>query len=388
MDSPTESRTSRPAREAHASRTRHHVGARAFVRIQNISKHFGKVPAVSNVSLDVYENELFCLLGGSGSGKSTLLRMLAGFERPTSGRIVIDGVDMADIPPWKRPVNMMFQSYALFPHLNVEQNVAFGLRRAGVPRAETRRRVADMLELVQLGPLGRRKPSQLSGGQRQRVALARSLVTRPKLLLLDEPLGALDKKLREETQFELINLQHELGITFIVVTHDQEEAMTLASRMAVMNHGEIVQIDEPRQVYEYPNSRFVARFIGSANLFEGIITEEAANHVSIETDQLDAPFYVDHGMDCVPGQQVGVAIRPEKIRLDRHRPDQQTNWAHGSIADMAYMGGLTIYQVRLESGRDLRVTEPNLERKRGGAYACGDEVFLYWQPDSAVVLTR
>ena len=241
--------------------------AEPFVRIEQITKQFDGFTAVDQVSLDIYKNELFCLLGGSGSGKSTLLRMLAGFEQPTHGRVVIDGVDMTDVPPWARPVNMMFQSYALFPHLSVESNIAFGLKREGASYNDIKRRVAAMLDLVQLGHLGKRKPHQLSGGQRQRVALARSLIKRPKLLLLDEPLGALDKKLREETQFELVRIQEELGVTFVVVTHDQEEAMTLASRIGVMNQGKIVQTAEPHEVYEYPNSRFVAEFVGSVNLF-------------------------------------------------------------------------------------------------------------------------
>ncbi|MFG1490340.1 ABC transporter ATP-binding protein, partial [Oceanospirillum sp. HFRX-1_2] len=293
-----------------------------FVQIENITKKFDDFTAVDNISLDIYKNELFCLLGGSGSGKSTLLRMLAGFEAPTSGRILIDGVDMAGIQPWNRPVNMMFQSYALFPHLTVAENVAFGLKREGVRGAEVKKRVAEMLDLVQLGHLGKRKPNQLSGGQRQRVALARSLIKRPKLLLLDEPLGALDKKLREETQFELINIQDELGVTFVVVTHDQEEAMTLASRIGVMNHGVIVQTDEPQDVYEYPNSRFVAQFIGSVNLFEGQVTVDEPDTVCVTSLEAGGELCVNHGISCAPNQDVHVAVRPEKIRVTETRPDQ------------------------------------------------------------------
>ena len=363
------------------------AGAKPFLKIDNITKKFGDFTAVDTISLDIYQNELFCLLGGSGSGKSTLLRMLAGFEQASSGRILIDGVDMSGIPPWKRPVNMMFQSYALFPHLTVADNIAFGLRREGVGRAEVKRRVGEMLELVQLGHLGQRKPHQLSGGQRQRIALARSLIKRPKLLLLDEPLGALDKKLREETQFELINIQDSLGVTFVVVTHDQEEAMTLATRIGVMHHGQIVQTAEPHDVYEYPNSRFVAEFIGSVNLFQGSVVEDLPDHVRIASPSAGGTLYINHGIHCAPNQQVHVAVRPEKIRIARQRPEQRDNCLQGVIEDIAYMGSLSVYRVKLSSGFEVRVTQPNFARDGGERFTWGDSVYLSWGDDSGVVLT-
>ncbi len=362
-------------------------GAVPFLRIENVTKKFGEFTAVDNISLDIYKNELFCLLGGSGSGKSTLLRMLAGFEAPTSGRILIDGVDMAGIQPWKRPINMMFQSYALFPHLSVEENVAFGLKREGVARSEVKQRVAQMLDMVQLGHLGKRKPHQLSGGQRQRVALARALVKRPKLLLLDEPLGALDKKLREETQFELINIQEELGVTFVVVTHDQEEAMTLSSRIGVMNHGVIVQTAEPLEVYEYPNSRFVAEFIGSVNLFEGKVIEDLPDSVRIKSKEAGAVLYVNHGISCAPNQNVHVAIRPEKIKISHTKPANVENCIQGEIQEIAYMGSLSVYRVLLSSGKEVRVTQPNFSRAMGDRFTWHDQVYLSWDVESSVVLT-
>src|SRR5687768_4120059 len=299
--------------------------ATPYISIDSVTKKFGDFVAVNDVSLKVYRGELFCLLGGSGCGKTTLLRMLAGFEEPTTGRISIDGVDMTGIPPYERPVNMMFQSYALFPHMTVEQNVAFGLKQDKVPKAEITKRVADMLELVRLSQFGKRKPHQLSGGQRQRVALARSLVKRPKLLLLDEPLGALDKKLREHTQFELVNIQEKLGVTFIVVTHDQEEAMTLASRIGVMNQGRIVQTGAPHEIYEFPNSRFVAEFIGSVNMFEGRMIEDEPDHVRIESPELDGTIFVDHGISAAPSATVWAAIRPEKIEISVAAPTANEN---------------------------------------------------------------
>ncbi|MGB7391618.1 ABC transporter ATP-binding protein [Marinomonas sp.] len=361
-------------------------GAQPFVQIDQLTKQFGDFTAVNSVSLDIYKNELFCLLGGSGSGKSTLLRMLAGFEQPTSGRILIDGVDMANIQPWERPVNMMFQSYALFPHLSVEANVAFGLRREGIKSSEVKKRVADMLDMVQMGHLAKRKPHMLSGGQRQRVALARSLVKRPKLLLLDEPLGALDKKLREETQFELINIQDELGVTFVVVTHDQEEAMTLATRIGVMDQGIITQIDEPHQVYEYPNSRFVAEFIGNVNVFEGTIMGDERDSVTIHCPDTNSMIRADHGISCAPNQTVYAAIRPEKIRISREKPVEETNSTCGVIAEIAYMGSQSIFKVRLASGKEVRITQPNFARDMGDRLTWDETVYLSWDADSSVVL--
>lgn len=361
--------------------------AKPFVRIENVTKKFDDFTAVDNVSLNIYKEELFCLLGGSGSGKSTLLRMLAGFEEPTSGRIIIDGVDMKGIQPWNRPINMMFQSYALFPHLSVADNIAFGLKREGASKQDVKRRVAEMLDMVQLGHLGKRKPHQLSGGQRQRVALARSLVKRPKLLLLDEPLGALDKKLREETQFEIMNLQEDLGVTFVVVTHDQEEAMTLATRIGVMNQGLIVQTDEPHDVYEYPNSRFVAEFIGSVNMLEGFVIEDNVDSVRIESKEAGCPLYVAHGISCAPQQKVHVALRPEKINMSRIKPAQEDNCMKGEILEIAYMGSLSVYRVALESGKEIRVTQPNFARDMGERFTWNEHVFLSWDVDSSVVLT-
>src|ERR1700682_3355585 len=284
--------------------------ARPYVQVDHVTKSFGDFKAVDDVSLKIYKGEIFCLLGASGCGKTTLLRILGGFETPSAGKIYIDGEDMTGVPPYERPVNMMFQSYALFPHRSVEQNVAFGLKQDRVPKAEIAERVATMLDLVKLGSFAKRKPHQLSGGQKQRVALARSLVKRPKLLLLDEPLGALDKKLREHTQFELISLQDKLGVTFVVVTHDQEEAMTLASRIGVMNHGEIVQAGTPSEIYEFPSSKIVADFVGSVNIFEGKLTEDEPEYVRIASPELGATIYVSHGISAAPEAIVWAAVRP------------------------------------------------------------------------------
>ena len=362
--------------------------AKPYVRIDKVTKKFGDFIAVDDVSLDIYKKEIFCLLGASGCGKTTLLRMLAGFEKPTSGKIYIDGVDMTTIPPYERPVNMMFQSYAVFPHMTVEQNVAFGLKQEGLAKAEIGQRVADMLKLVRLDQFGKRKPHQLSGGQRQRVALARALVKKPKLLLLDEPLAALDKKLREHTQFELINIQETLGVTFVVVTHDQEEAMTLSTRVGLMNHGEIIQVGTPSEMYEYPNSRFVAEFIGSVNTFEGKLTEDEPSYVRIESDDLEAPIYVDHGVSSAPGATVWAAIRPEKIQLSRDKPADADNWASGVVQDIAYMGDVSVYRIRLDSGKVVRVTQPNVYRHADDNFIWDERVYLRWHASSPVVVTK
>jgi len=358
-----------------------------YVLIENVTKRFGDFVAVNNVSLKIYQKEIFCLLGGSGCGKTTLLRMLAGFEAPTSGSLSIDGEDLASVPPYERPTNMMFQSYALFPHMTVEKNVAFGLEQEGLSKAEIARRVDEMLGIVRLGEFRYRKPHQLSGGQRQRVALARSLVKRPKLLLLDEPLAALDKKLREHTQFELINIQEQLGVTFIVVTHDQEEAMTLASRIAVMNRGEIVQIGTPRQIYEFPATRFVADFIGSVNLFDGRLIEDEPDHVRVQCEELPAPVFVDHGLSAPPEAQLWVAIRPEKFVVQRESPNMPDNWARGVIKDIAYMGDMSVFLIRLDSGRQVRVTQANIARKPEERFDWDETVYLSWEPSSPVVGT-
>ena len=358
-----------------------------YIRIAGVTKKFGEFIAVDEVSLEIQRGEIFCLLGGSGCGKTTLLRMLAGFEEPTSGRIEIDGADMAGVPPYERPVNMMFQSYALFPHMTVEQNVAFGLKQEGLPKEEIAARVAAMLDIVKLGDYARRKPHQLSGGQRQRVALARSLVKKPKLLLLDEPLGALDKKLREQTQFELVNIQERLGVTFVIVTHDQEEAMTLASRIGVMNQGRIVQVGTPREIYEYPATRFVADFIGNVNLFEGPLLEDEPDHVLIGSTELGAPIHVGHGISAAPSATVFAAIRPEKIHLQRDPPPGAVNRAHGVIQEIAYLGDMSVYLVRLDGGRIVRVTQPNVFRSADEQLVWEQPVWLTWHESSCVVLT-
>jgi putrescine transport system ATP-binding protein len=362
--------------------------AAPYIRIDDVSKKFGDFVAVDDVSLSVYKGEIFCLLGGSGSGKTTLLRMLAGFETPTEGRIFIDGVDMAGVPPYERPCNMMFQSYALFPHMTVEQNVAFGLKQEGLPSAEIAARVADMLAIVKLQDFAKRKPHQLSGGQRQRVALARSLVKRPKVLLLDEPLGALDKKLREHTQFELVNIQERLGVTFIVVTHDQEEAMTLASRIGVMNHGRIVQVGTPHDIYEFPNTRFVAEFIGNVNMFEGVILEDEPDHVLIDSRELGGKIFVGHGVSTAPEAIVWTAVRPEKMVLTREQPAEASNRATGIIKEIAYMGDLSIYLVQLDSGKVVRVTQPNIVRHAEDRFTWDERVWISWHESAGVVVTE
>jgi len=366
--------------------------ATAYVRITNLTKKFGDFVAVDNVSLDIRRGEIFCLLGGSGSGKTTLLRMLAGFETPTSGTIEIDGADMSKIPPYERPVNMMFQSYALFPHMSVEKNVAFGLEQEGLSRAEVSQKVGEILEIVKMGGFGARKPHQLSGGQRQRVALARALVKRPKLLLLDEPLAALDKKLREHTQFELINIQQRLGVTFVVVTHDQEEAMTLGTRLGVMNHGRIVQVGTPSDIYESPANRFVADFIGSVNLFEGQVSQESPEAVRVSCAELGATVRADRAVNCTAGATVWTAIRPEKIAISRRQPAAAAatgeNVVRGTVREIAYMGDLSIYLVQIDSGKIMRVTLPNTTRGGERPIARAEKVWLSWHGSSPVVLTE
>jgi putrescine transport system ATP-binding protein len=356
-----------------------------YIRIENVTKRFGEFVAVNDVSLDIKRNEFFALLGASGCGKSTLLRMLAGLETPTSGRILIDGQDMTHVPPYERPVNMMFQSYALFPHMSVEANVAFGLKQDRMPTREIGKRVAEMLELVQLGQFAKRKPHQLSGGQRQRVALARSLAKHPKLLLLDEPLAALDKKLREQTQFELMNIQEQIGITFIVVTHDQEEAMTLATRLAVMNNGRIAQIGTPSEVYEFPGTRFVADFLGSINLFEGEV-EATGETLTINTTGSGLIIDLEPQRSVSIGQKVAVAIRPEKIAVTKEKPDQSGNLCHGKVVDIAYQGSISIYRVRLSDGTLVRVNSQNETRTAKRAIDWDDMVWLAWDSDAGVLL--
>jgi putrescine transport system ATP-binding protein len=335
----------------------------SFISIQGVSKAFGSFLAVDDVSIDIRKGELFALLGGSGCGKTTLLRMLAGFEQPTSGQIFIDGQDMAGVAPYDRPVNMMFQSYALFPHMTVEANVGYGLKHEAMSKARRADRVKEMLDLVQLTPLAQRKPHQLSGGQRQRVALARSLAKQPKLLLLDEPLGALDKKLREHTQFEIANIQYKTGITFVVVTHDQEEAMTLANRIAVMDRGIIRQIGTPTEIYEYPSSRFVASFIGSANMFDGEVSRTADGACIVSVPQLGTSLQTGTGGQRKPGEKVSVAFRPEKVTISRQQPAAGGNVISGKVQDFGYFGKDSLYRIKLASGAVVSVNTVNAARR-------------------------
>lgn len=365
--------------------------AKPFIKVQSVSKLFGDFTAVDSVDLDIYKGELFCLLGGSGCGKSTLLRMLAGFEMPTSGSIIIDGANMNDVPPYERPVNMMFQSYALFPHMNVETNVAYGLKRDGMPKAKIEQKVEEMLAMVELTQFRKRKPHQLSGGQRQRVALARSLVKQPKVLLLDEPLGALDKRLREQTQFELMNLQDQLGITFVVVTHDQEEAMTLSTRIAVMDAGRFMQIGTPTEIYEFPNSRQVATFIGNANMFEGRVTVNGQDHITVQSNEPECEIYIDHGLSIQEGSKVWVALRPEKIRISKQPPNADgKNMIKGMVDDIGYLGGISTYRIKIDGGRIVEITSPNQVRPKDGnpPIDWDEEVYLSWDASSSVVLTK
>ncbi len=360
--------------------------AKPFISIERVSKHFGAFTAINNVNLQIYRGEIFALLGGSGCGKTTLLRMLAGFEYPTTGDIYIDGVDMTDVPPYQRPVNMMFQSYALFPHMSVSDNVAYGLRREGVNKREIIERVQDMLHLVELSEFGKRAPHQLSGGQRQRVALARALVKKPKVLLLDEPLAALDKRLREQTQFELMNIQDQLGITFIVVTHDQEEAMTLATRIAVMDAGQIIQIGEPAEVYERPKNRKIANFIGTINIFEGNVVQ-SGDHLALNCPQVATPLKLPPDADGTEGKETSLAIRPEKIFMDKMPPEDGSLVAlRGEVLELAYMGNLSIYRVRVEGGKVIQLIAPNLQRTDRRNIVWDDQVWLSWIPENSLIL--
>jgi putrescine transport system ATP-binding protein len=363
-------------------------GTKPLVRFEAVSKRFGGVTAVDRVSLDVYPGEFFALLGPSGCGKTTLLRMLAGFERPDEGRILLAGEDIAAVPPYRRPVNMMFQNYALFPHLTVEGNIAFGLKQEGMPKPEIAARVAEMLDLVQLEGLGHRKPAQLSGGQRQRVALARALAKHPKMLLLDEPLAALDKKLRAETQFELMDLQARIGTTFVVVTHDQEEAMTMAHRIGVMNHSRLVQVATPSEIYEQPNSRWVAEFIGDVNLIEGRVVSSSAQETIVTA--LDGQrLRVSQGTNSGAGATVWIALRPEKIRIATERPaDTAENCVGGRVADIGYLGDVSTYKVRLAGGTVMKATVANATRLIERSIGWEDEVWLSWTPSAGVVLTN
>ena len=363
--------------------------AKPIVQISDLTKRYGDVAAVDNVSLEIFSGELFAILGGSGSGKTTLLRMLAGFERPTSGRILIDGTDMTSVAPYERPVNMMFQSYALFPHMNVEQNVAYGLKKDRVAATEIGDRVREMLDMVKLSPLAKRKPHRLSGGERQRVALARALVKRPKLLLLDEPLAALDKKLREHTQFELMNLQEDLGITFVVVTHDQEEAMTLSTRIAVMNRGQFEQVGTPGEVYEYPANRFIADFVGTINILEAKLVNFASGHATLQCDQVQAELVAECEEAPEKSGQHWVAVRPEKIFIDKERPTVDGRTVlKGVVLDLGYFGNLSLYKVQLPNGLVLLVSAQNRRRSAVRTVEWDDEVYVSWNIPSAILLSE
>jgi len=363
--------------------------SKPFIEFRRVTKRFADFVAVDDLSLVIYEREFFALLGPSGCGKTTLMRMVAGFEEPTEGAVLLDGQDLAGVPPYRRPTNMMFQSYALFPHMSVEQNIAFGLKQDRMPKAEIAARVEEMLNLVKLKPFARRKPHQLSGGQRQRVALARSLAKKPKVLLLDEPLGALDKKLREETQFELIDLQQKLGLTFLIVTHDQEEAMTVADRIAVMDHGRVIQVATPAEIYEQPNSRYVADFIGNINLIEGRVTATAAGATRIEAPDSGAVVEIDQAVEAKLGDQVWFAIRPEKVRISLDAPlSGSPNTLSGEVWDIGYLGDVSIYHVRLANGATITATVTNQTRVVERPITWEDKVWLTWSRDGGVVLAR
>lgn len=355
------------------------------IRVESVTKKFGDVYAVDDISLSIHQGEFFSLLGSSGCGKTTLLRMLAGFETPSTGRIFIDGVDMTHTPPYERPINMMFQSYALFPHMTVEDNIAFGLKQEGMPSSERKERIQEMMALVQIDALAKRKPHQLSGGQRQRVALARALAKQPKILLLDEPLGALDKKLREKTQFELVNIQERLGMTFVIVTHDQEEAMTMSSRIALMHDGRIEQIDPPRRMYEYPSTRYAASFIGTVNLFSGYVVSQEDDHVLIQSEEAGGLLQVKHSQPLVAGMEVTVAVRPEKCRLMAELTGAP-NQIKGIIKEIAYLGDVSIYHVDLPSGKRVQFTQSNIQALAEQPLTWEQEVCLAWQSNSCGVL--
>ena len=360
-----------------------------FLQIQNLFKRFESVTAVDDVSLTIDKGEIFALLGSSGCGKSTLLRMLAGFETPSSGQIFLGGQDISQLPPYERPINMMFQSYALFPHLSVWENIAFGLRRLGMDKDSTAERVKAMLDLVQLQNFANRKPHQLSGGQQQRVALARSLARKPQLLLLDEPLGALDKKLREQTQFELVNIIESIGVTCVMVTHDQEEAMTMASRIAVMSHGRILQLGNPTEVYEAPSCRFVADFIGNVNLFEGHLSRTEASESELNTPQ--GRFILGPGTSHPQGMALALAVRPEKILIDKRHPMARStdaaNVVTGVVREIAYMGSYSTYVVQLPDQSVIKATQSNRSRNHEGDIVWGDTVYCSWSTQAGVLLS-
>ena len=357
-----------------------------YIQIQNVTKKFGDFTAIDNLNLDIYKNEFFSLLGPSGCGKTTLLRMLAGFEKVTDGKILLDGEDVSEIPPHLRPINMMFQSYALFPHMSVEKNIAFGLKQDNLPVTEINQRVEEMLELVELTDFAKRKPNQLSGGQSQRVALARSLAKRPKLLLLDEPLGALDKRLREQTQFELMDIQEKLEVTFVIVTHDQEEAMTVSSRIGVMDSGNLVQVATPTEIYEAPVNKDVADFIGDVNILKGEYKGQNKVGTQLHSDDSDSIVFATQEVNASPGDEMWFAIRPEKLEISKKKPSNNHNILKGKIEDIAYGGSFSTYHVKLDNGRILKAIRANRERTEEHHLTWEDEVYLQWAPHSAVVL--
>jgi putrescine transport system ATP-binding protein len=355
-----------------------------YLITERLVKRFDEAVAVDEVSLSIQQGEIFALLGSSGCGKSTLLRMLAGFEKPTSGRILLGEQDIAPLAPYERPINMMFQSYALFPHLDTWENVAFGLKREGLPKDKIKQRVGEMLDLVQLGLYAKRKPHQLSGGQQQRVALARSLAKRPKLLLLDEPLGALDKKLREQTQFELVNIIEKVGVTCVMVTHDQEEAMTMANRIAIMSKGRVLQVGSPEEVYEHPTNRFVADFIGNVNLFEGRLSIDEHDHCAVVTGI--GEIHVGHGVTGTLNMNMAVAVRPEKIKISKQRPHVSTNLFTGKVREIAYFGSYNTFIVVAADGTRVKITEANTSHQDLSDITWEDDVYFWWGDRSGVVL--
>jgi putrescine transport system ATP-binding protein len=364
--------------------------SKPLIRFDNVTKRFGDAVAVDHLSLNIFEGEFFCLLGPSGCGKTTLMRMLAGFETPSEGSITLGDQNLAGVPPYRRPVNMMFQSYALFPHMSVEKNIAFGLKQDGMPKDQIAERVGEMLRLVQLEKLARRYPSQLSGGQRQRVALARALAKKPKVLLLDEPLGALDKKLREETQFELMDIQHDLHMTFVVVTHDQEEAMTMADRIAVMDHGRIVQVATPGEIYEQPKTRFIAEFVGDVNILEGHVQGQENGLWRVKSPSAEVPLTIDDPDEVLhSGQAVAIAVRPEKMVIQRDPPGPgAVNVLTGEVWDIGYLGDWTVYRVKLVTGEILRVTRANASRFVENPIDWDEQVYVTFAPDAAVILAE
>lgn len=361
-----------------------------LIDIRNVSKIFGDQVAVDQINLQIFPGEFFSLLGSSGSGKSTLLRLLAGFELPSDGKIFIDGQDITNLPPYERPLNMMFQSYALFPHMTVEQNIAFGLKQDKLSRGEIALRVEEILRLVELTAYRHRKPARLSGGQCQRVALARCLVKRPKVLLLDEPLSALDKKLREQMQFQLVDIQEALGTSFLMVTHDQAEAMTMSTRIGLMHHGRLLQTASPTEIYEFPTTRFSADFMGKVNLFECQLCEGCVDDSLLQSREAECNFLVRRKVEASPDQSVWIGLRPEKVLIDKnppdhYDPDNPVNCIRGVVNDIAYLGGLSTYHVKIQEGKIIKATDFNVER-RSDHPTWEDTVYLSWEPDNAMVL--